>query len=374
MVKYFPVDTPGDECSGDVCTCPAGTGGTTEWYIQQGRVYAKESMDSGRKLLQGAGNGFGVHLVNVSNHLTTGGMSTAAVEAQFTDKLSDMATRFDSFMDFNAFFYTTALATYVSTFKSDGVPMYTTTWEYQGKTWTSVFVHNPGTQVVLELCQDTTLDDALLEGLKVHTSGRRASVRAIESIQNSTVEAGTAIITPLAVNRAVSAATLAKLDAFYVTGMGTTKTDESSTGYSKYCYLWSGATVDVCFTSRPDTDTKGEWKVGDFEDMLNTVHNNLMKGYPLCGIDKWVDNHYAIDTFSADTSQIVSYVESNNILHKCEAGMSGSYTMHYAIDPTGWGIQMDMNFNSAPSDCSTDQEVFQVQDHTNPACSPGTCA
>jgi len=388
MYKYFPVGTPGDECTDDICTCPAGTGGSTEWYIQQGRVYTLESLDSGRKLLQSAGQGFGIHTVNVSNHLTTGGLSVAEVEAHFTDKFTDMATRFDSFLDFNAFFYTTALADYVTAFKADGVPMYTTTWTYSSKTYTSVFVHNPNTQVVIEICQDTTLDAGLLEGMKVHTSERRASIRAIESIEimktNSTVEAGNAILTPLAVNRGVSAATLAKLDAFYL-GVGTTKSDTlAENGVTKYCYLWTGATVDVCFYNRADTETKGDFKIGDFEDMLNKVHENMLTGYPLCVADKWTDNHYAIDSFTADTATIVNYVDDNKILHVCESSpMTGSTTMHYMIDPTGWGIQMDMNFKTAPSDCSTDNTatVFPMdsgrkllQSHTNPACDPGTCA
>ena len=30
---------------------------------------------------------------------------------------------------------------------------------------------------------------------------------------------------------------------------------------SRYCYLWTGATVDVCFYNRADTETKGDFKV-----------------------------------------------------------------------------------------------------------------
>ena len=52
----------------------AGTGGSTEWYIQQGRVYTLENEDDavvesdmmlrGRRM-PAPGNGFGMHLVNV---------------------------------------------------------------------------------------------------------------------------------------------------------------------------------------------------------------------------------------------------------------------------------------------------------------------
>ena len=117
-----------------------------------------------------------------------------------------------------------------------------------------------------------------------------------------------------------------------------------------------------------DDATTGSFKVGDFEDMLHTVHNNLIVGYPLCGMDKWEDNHYAIDSFSADTSAILSYVESANVTHLCTS-QGGSTSLHYVVDPTGWLIQLDLGFSSAPSDCATG-----LRDHTNPACSPGTCA
>merc|ERR1711998_221951 len=107
LYKYFPVGTPGDECTDDVCTCPA-VGSTPEWKIQQGRVYALESTSStssSRRLEQGGGpgNGFGLHCVNVSNHVTTGGLTTSEVEAIFSNKLGDMST-YDSFMDFNVMF------------------------------------------------------------------------------------------------------------------------------------------------------------------------------------------------------------------------------------------------------------------------------
>jgi len=158
MQKYFPVGVPGDECADDTCDCTDSSG--TAWKIQQGRVYALESSTTGRSLLQSAGKGFGMHLVNVSESKTTGGKSTAEVEQYFTDKLGDMS-KFDSFMDYNAMFYTTGLAAYKSAFEADGVKMYTCTWTYSSKTWTSIFVHVPNTQLVIELCQVTLRDTAL---------------------------------------------------------------------------------------------------------------------------------------------------------------------------------------------------------------------
>merc|ERR1719352_33719 len=191
-------------------------------------------------------------------------------------------------------------------------------------------------------------------------SERRMSARAltmIDELEQKGMLTG-ASMTPLSVNRAISAAGLAKLDDFYLTGMGTKKVSDdtdAANGYTRKCYQWTGATVDLCFTSRDDSATKGDWKVADFENMLNTVHKNIIVGHPYCQEDKWEDNHYAIDSFSSDTSKIVSYINQNNVPHVCESGSGGSGMsgLHYAFDPSGWGIQLDLGFSTQPNDCSS---------------------
>merc|ERR1719408_312127 len=139
LYKYFPVKTPGDECSNDVCEC-AATSSTSKWYIQQGRVYVPDQSASGNlrsgRRLQDPGDGFGLHCVNVSAHLTTGGLSTAEVEAHFNEKLGDMTT-YDSFMDYSVTFYTTGLAQYAAAFDKDNVKYYTTTWQSSSNAQTS---------------------------------------------------------------------------------------------------------------------------------------------------------------------------------------------------------------------------------------------
>ena len=54
---------------------------------------------------------------------------------------------------------------------------------------------------------------------------------------------------------------------FWQNGMGTTMThSESGTDanggqYTKKCFLWTGASMDVCYTQRDDSATSGSWKV-----------------------------------------------------------------------------------------------------------------
>jgi len=358
--------------------------------IQQGRVYVPSSSSTGEgRRLQDPGNGFGLHCVNVSGHLTSGGLSTAEVEDRFTTKLGDMK-EFDAFMDYSVSFYTTGIAQYASAFDKDSVPYYTTTWSGEnGQSYTSLIVRVAKSQMILELTSKKTLSvsETRQEVHVAHPSERRMSARAIDMIEN--LEQSNALtgasLTALSVNRAVSSAVLAKLDDFYVTGMGTKKVSEDSNAngdYTRKCYLWSGAEVDICFTNRADSATKGEWKVSDFEDMLNTVHKNIIVGHPLCQTDKWVDNHYAIDSMSASTSGIISYINKGNTPYVCESGSSsrslqsgGGASLHYIIDPTGWGIQADLGFNTQPTGCQSSQtRRLQPGGGGNPACESGTCA
>merc|ERR1712151_881393 len=389
LTKYFPVESAPDSCTNDVCTCSG-------WNIQQGRVYIPYSTD-GRSLLskrgdegrrlQDPGNGFGLHCVNVSGHLTTGGLSTAQVEAHFDEKMGDMK-EYDAFMDYSVTLYTSGVEQYAAAFDADSVPYYTTTFQASddaaAQTYTSLIVQVPHTQMILELTSKKSLS-ASLSRKPVHLAQERrlssnamAIIDALSDAEEEQTGSG-ATLSPISVNRAASAATMSKLEDFYVNGMGAKKvSDDSANGVTRQCYLWTGATVDICFTSRPDSATKGDFKVADFENMLNTVHKNIIVGHPYCQVDKWEDNHYAIDSFSASTSSIISYINSNNVPHICESGGGGSgmSALHYIIDPTGWGIQADLSFSSQPNDCSS-AEVHdfsrRLQGSYNPACEPGTC-
>jgi len=386
LTKYFPVQSAPDSCSNDVCTCSG-------WDIQQGRVYVPYSSgsrsllskrsDEGRRL-QDPGNGFGLHCVNVSGHQTTGGLSTAEVEAHFDTKLGDMK-EYDSFMDFSVTLYTSGVAQYAAAFDAGNVPYYTTTFQSSddaaAQTYTSLIVQVPHTEMILELTSQKSLS-ASETRRPIHSAQheRRLSASALATINEFLADdEGGASLTPISVNRAASAATIAKLDDFYVTGMGAKKvSDDSANGVTRKCYQWTGATVDICFTNRPDTATKGDFKVADFENMLNTVHKNIIVGHPYCQTDKWEDNHYAIDSMSASTSSIISYINKNNVPHVCEAGSGGSGMsgLHYIFDPTGWGIQADLSFSSQPSDCSSSAMTNtprRLQGSFNPACDAGTC-
>jgi len=367
LYKYFNVQTPGDECTNDICDCSSD--GAPD--IEQGRVYTtREVSPSGG---MPPGNGFGLHLVSVPGHKTTGGLTVEAVESHFVDKLGDMS-RFDSFMDFNTVFATSSLQSYKSAFDRDNVKYLVGKWvDGQGRQYSSILVHVPDSQLVLELVQRTSL-----EGPSVELEQRVPD--SVIAQQENRLSAVTVVpdttsdyIVSLVVNRAVSLKSLDLLDGFYVSGMGTTKThDSSKDGVSKKCYLWPGATVNICFTNRPDTATSTSFKVGDFEDMLKTVHKTIIDGHPFCPMDRWFDNHYAIDSRTVSNSKILDYINSENPFHTCGSNPMRGTGLAAIFDPTGLGIQMDTG-TSLPNDCYSQFPSFLKEQGTfNPACTTDT--
>merc|ERR1711862_1001012 len=156
-------------------------------------------------------------------------------------------------------------------------------------------------------------------------------------------------IVSLAVNRAVSPQAMSKLEDFYVSGMGTKKTHDSTDG-------------------RADSETSTSFKVGDFEDMLNAVHKTIIDGHSWCPMDRWFDNHYAIDSHSIDNTKILNYINSKKPFHTCGSNPMRGTGLSAVFDPTGLGIQMDTG-TGLPNDCSSSDDLpgfLQAEGHSNP--------
>ena len=245
-------------------------------------------------------------------------------------------------------------------------------------TWHSLFVQVPQTQMILELISD--------QQQPIFAAARelepRITDRAALMIAEWKGKMGTgvgSVLKPLTVNRAAS--DLTKIESFYLEGMKTKATNSiSSANMTKKCFLWTGAKVDVCFTNRPDAETSGAFKVGDFEAMMNKVHATVLKN-PDCENDKWEDNHYAIDSPGGGSfDYIIEYIDAHpEIPYFCA---SNSRQIHYVFDPTGWGIQLDVSFTKGPARClgSGDDDEFELdfvrqvqQPGNNPACDIGNC-
>jgi len=370
--KYFKVQAPGDECDNDVCDCSSDGAPN----IEQGRVFTTRKINP----LPGPmpGNGFGLHLVSVPGHKTTGGLAVEEVESHFNEKLGDMS-KFDSFMDYNVVLATTALQSYKSAFDSDGVKYLVGSWSNSaGQKYSSILVQVPGSQLILELVQKNSL--ALAEGETSVEMEQRVPDSVLED-QDSNLSGDASDssfdqhVVGLAINRAASSKAMSELEDFYVTGMGTTKThDATENGATKKCFLWKGATMNICFTNRDDSETSTSFKVGDFEDMVNSVHEKINGDHPWCPMNRWFDNHYAIDSQSVNNNKVLKYINSKKPYHTCASHGLLNRGVSAVFDPTGVGIQMDTGIglsddckNSlALSNNASDQGTF------NPACTMDT--
>jgi len=230
--------------------------------------------------------------------------------------------------------------------------------------------------IILELVQKTAL--SLMEGQQSISMEQRVPDSVLAEHQDrlsgdEVTETTSDYIVSLVVNRAVSSRAMGELEDFYVSGMGTTMTHDSTNGAAKKCFLWPGATVNICFTNRADSETSTSFKVGDFEDMLNSAHKTIIDGHSWCPMDRWFDNHYAIDSRSVDNTKILSYINSKKPYHTCGSNPMRGTGLSAIFDPTGLGIQMDTG-TSLPNDCNTFALSLNASDngHGNPACTVDT--
>lgn len=149
----------------DTCckACAATSGCVGATYEGSGSSYGSytykyegdgmpEVGENSRRLQPMPGEGFGLHLVDVTSAQTSGGIDAASLEAAFTARLGDMSA-FDSFMDYSVQLFAANLTAYAHAFAADGVPHLAATWlAEQGTThWYSLFVRVPTSQMIIEL-------------------------------------------------------------------------------------------------------------------------------------------------------------------------------------------------------------------------------
>lgn len=327
-----------------------------------GAVYLSESSsaNSSDKLsMPEPGEGFGMHLTAIPGHETTGGLSIEQVEEIFTSKVGSM-DHFDWFMDYNVGFFTSSLDSYIERLRSLNTSFLSASWPALENTWYSVLVHVPGTQMVVELMGSKS-DTLPLENTIV-LEQRMTAARIEQFLESPPADM---ILSVASVSRASS--NLAAIEEFYTNGVGASVSQRSTTDdVTRLCFLWSGAKGDVCFTNRADESTAGSFKPKDFETMLHTVHSTLLTN-PNCAMDRWVDNHYAMDLRQGNCDGLMNYVvdrigTSESIVYTCSQGRP-----HYVFDPSGWGIQLDMQTSVSVPGCSSE---FLT---SSPWCGAGTC-
>ena len=352
LLDYLPVSVAQDECAKDRCNC---TWLGDSFSVLQGRVSLHE---------RGEG-GFGLHLVATEHKLTTGGLTVEAVEAAFAEKLGAMAA-FDAFMDYNTHFF--AAHDYfdllLNNFRAGGVPFLPFRFPgLGGASWYGAIVHVPNTQMVLEFSSNssTVLEPLTTTLLELEPRLPAAVLRRVAASSERQLQVAV-------VSRASS--DVAAIEAFYVQGMNTTLSlfygSDDATVKAR-CVKWQDATVDVCFRQRSPAATSGDFSVAAFESMLHAVHHTLLRD-PNCGMDRWQDNHYAIDAPELNAEWILRYLDD----HEDARYVCNGDSVHYLFDPTGFAVQLDMGINGSAVRCDArDWDSGLEPDYS---CWNGVCA
>ena len=303
-----------------------------------------------------ADEGFGIHLVNVWASSTKGGLEIAELETKFASAIGDWTT-YSPLMDYGVAFYAVDLDAYAERFDADGVPALKAKWtDGDGATYYSLLFRVPHSVLVIELISDAL--DGGDDGVELET---RMSPRAIARMKKEAKATPNNLLYEVNVQRATT--NLSAVTEFYTTALNTTVTlDTKRGGAERKCFMWGPdptgddwALADVCFVERAATDdADADFTVQNFQDNMWAVHEANFDG-PSRG-DKYNDFHYAMDGDGLQPAKVNGDYLSNWFKEHTPV-LADHYfyylcVQHYIVDPTGWSIQVDLDFTEEYPGCS----------------------
>jgi hypothetical protein len=273
--------------------------------------------------------GFGIHLPNVLNAKTTGGIPVDELEAKYAARIGDHS-EFDAFMDYSTAFFTYDLQHYIDTFKADGVMHFLGQWTDGSKRqWYSMIFLVPQSSYVIELIsmQSSIAASSLPELEQRMSDALCTQWSAVTQSANNAIE-------PVSINRAAS-----DLDAIHTAYNGymkmTTSHIVADAKVQRRCYETSSA-FDVCFTKRESSSNSDAiFSVTDHEDNMWSIHAGTMGNDPTV-TDKMTDSHGG---FSVSTSALETYFSANSFATLLKNRLAYACAQSYVIDPTGFSIQ-----------------------------------
>jgi hypothetical protein len=281
--------------------------------------------------------GFGIHLPNVLNAKTTGGITVDELEAKYAARLGDHS-KFDAFMDYSTAFFTYDLQHYIDIFKADNVKHFLGQWTDASKRqWYSMIFLVPQSTYVIELVSQ----QASVEANSLPEMEQRMSDALCTEWSKGTKSDNNAL-EPVSINRAAS--DLDAIDNAYHKYMRLTA---SHTTDSRHCFSTSSG-FDVCFTKRESSENDSIFSVKDHEDNMWAIHAGVMGTDPQV-TDKMTDSHGG---FSVTTTLLEAYFTANDFATLLEKRLAYACAQSYVIDPTGFSIQAGGPGGSSFPGCS----------------------
>jgi hypothetical protein len=267
--------------------------------------------------------GFGIHLPNVLNAKTTGGIAVDELEAKYAARLGDHSS-FDAFMDYSTAFWTYDLQHYIDIFKADNVKHFLGQWTDSSKRqWYSLIFLVPQSTYVIELISMHASESSLPE-----MEQRMSDALCTEWSKGS--QSANNALEPVSINRASS--DLDAIDNAYSKYM---KLTASHTTSQRHCFKTSSG-FDVCFTKRASSaNADSIFSVKDHEDNMWAIHAGVMGTDPTV-TDKMTDSHGG---FSVQTTALETYFSANSFATLLKNRLAYACAQSYVIDPTGFSIQ-----------------------------------
>ena len=367
--KYFPVACESDGGFTDYSLCEHSQGGCGSFV---------------RLALNGSNEGvetpcFGIHMVNAAKR-SAGDTDVATVEAHFNERLKDM-DEYDAFMDFSTVFIANSLDSYINAFEADGIAymllrwkdnsdVHTTDGGTTGRTFFSLIVHIPDTQINFEIVaavaptaspQRPIFEDSTIRLPHTAISSAGASPPGDDYLELAAISKGTSDIETI--SHFYSQILQASFDYLY---------SDTDTGLTMKTFRLPEAAMPIRFIQRTDTSSYAKtFSIKDLENAKNSAHEDSYTS-PSCGFDQYMDNHFDLTQYEYPVDTFTDLLtEEGNKWHCSRVGF-GSLDV-YAVDPTGEAIQLDGYLTDAGTTTMMEYGCYNSSNVLFHLCSTGKC-
>ncbi|KAH8063977.1 hypothetical protein JL720_13001 [Aureococcus anophagefferens] len=262
---------------------------------------------------------FGIHMVNAAKR-PAGDTDVATVEAHFNARLGTMG-EYDAFMDFATVFVANSLDSYINDFERDGVAymllrwkdnsdVHTTDGGTTGRTFFSLIVHIPDSQINFEIVSAVAPEAKAQRPIFEDDMGT-SDIETISTYYTQILQAD--------------------FDYLY--------SDETE-GLTMKTFRLPEAAMPIRFIQRTDTSSYAStFGVKDLENAKNEAHEASYTS-PSCGFDQYYDNHFDLTQYEVPVDTYTDLLTTAGNKWHCSRVGFGALDV-YAVEPTGDAIQLD---------------------------------
>ena len=367
--SYFPVECESDGGFTDYSLCEHSMGGCGSYV---------------RLALNGTNEGeatpcFGIHMVNAAKR-PAGDTDVATVEAHFNARLGTMG-EYDAFMDFATVFVANSLDSYINDFERDGVAymllrwkdnsdVHTTDGGTTGRTFFSLIVHIPDSQINFEIvsavapeakAQRPIFEDDMVRLPHSTISSAGASPPGEDYLIPVAISKGTSDIETISTY--YTQILQADFDYLY--------SDETE-GLTMKTFRLPEAAMPIRFIQRTDTSSYAStFGVKDLENAKNEAHEASYTS-PSCGFDQYYDNHFDLTQYEVPVDTYTDLLTTAGNKWHCSRVGFGALDV-YAVEPTGDAIQLDGYLTDAGTSTMMTYGCYNTSNVLFHLCSEGKC-